>query len=471
MRYDLVVIGSDPEGQKGALAAARLGKRVALIECRENAREDAGFTSSTIPSRILRDAIVHLTEVQQANLPDARCAEGGVIAMRDLRRQVTRIINREAEVLHDQLVRNGIDLYPGEARFAGPHEIWVEGDGATLPLDASHILLACGTRPARPANIPLDGRHVFDSDGILELDSIPRSLIVVGAGVTGIEQAFLFAALGVDVTVVDGRESLLDFCDRDVVDVLLSCGRSLGFNFHFGEDVIGLDRMPGNRIALQLAGGKRLIGENVLYAAGRVGDTAGLNLPAAGLEPDERGRLWCDEYHRTWVPHIYGVGAAVGFPALARHSRNQGRRAIGHAFGLPFPGSRHVTRNLYTIPEIAMVGMGEDQLTKERVPFEVGIVRAGNEGDRPGLLKVLFHRATRRVLGMRCIGEQAIEIVRIGESVMTGDGTIEDFREAVFDDSVMAEFCQVAGDGLSGLELTGPSEVADLDLFVAGRAL
>jgi NAD(P) transhydrogenase len=363
-------------------------------------------------------------------------------------------------VIHDQLECNGIDLLHGLARFTGPHELVVECANETARLETEYVLVACGTRPARPASIPFDGRHVFDSDEILQLETIPRSMIVVGGGVIGLEYAIMFATLGVRVTVVDGREKVLEFCDREIIDTLLFHGRSLGMVFRLGEDVIGMDKIKGERVAVQLESGKRLIGDSVLFTAGRIGDTDQLNLPAAGLEPDDRGRLWCDENHRTWVPHIYGVGDVVGFPALASVSMEQGRRAICHAFGRPFQGCQHMPYGLYTIPEISMVGKNEEQLTKEHVPYEVGIARfreiARGQilGDKLGLLKLLFHRVTRKLLGVHCIGETATEIVHIGQSVMAFDGTIDYFRDTVFNYPTMAECYKVAAfDGLNKLDL------------------
>lgn len=479
MRYDLVVIGSGPAGQKGAIAAAKLNKRVAMVERSRLGPGGVCLHSGTIPSKTMREAILHLTGFRQRDVFGERYRDKRKVTMHDLKRQIVHVVEHELDVIHDQLDRNGVDLYRGQARFAGPHEITVESADETVRLVADYVLVACGTKPARPANIPFDGKHVFDSDEILQLETIPRSMIVVGGGVIGLEYAIMFATLGVRVTVVDGREKMLEFCDREIVDTLLFHCRSLGMVFRVGEDVIGVDKIGGERIALQLESGKRLIGDSVLFTAGRVGDTAELNLPAAGLEPDDRGRLWCDENHRTWVPHIYGVGDVVGFPALASVSMEQGRRAICHAFGLPFLGCQHMPYGLYTIPEISMVGKNEEQLTKEHVPYEVGIARfreiARGQilGDKLGMLKLLFHRATRKLLGVHCIGETATEIVHIGQSVMAFDGTIDYFRDTVFNYPTMAECYKVAAfDGLNKLDFEERFEPADdLETRVAEEAL
>jgi NAD(P) transhydrogenase len=460
MRYDLVVIGSGPAGQKGAIAAAKLNKRVAMIERSQLGPGGVCLHSGTIPSKTMREAILHLTGYRQRDVFGERYRDKRKITMHDLKRQIAHVVDHEMDVIHDQLDCNGIDLFHGQAQFTGPHELVVDCANETSRLEADYVLVACGTRPARPASIPFDGKHVFDSDEILQLETIPRSLIVVGGGVIGLEYAIMFATLGVRVTVVDGREKLLEFCDREIVDALLFHCRSLEMMFRLGEDVIGVDHIKGDRVAVQLESGKRLIGDSVLYAAGRIGDTAKLNLPAAGLEPDERGRVWCDENHRTWAKHIYGAGDVVGFPALASVSMEQGRRAVCHAFGLPFRGCQHMPYGLYTIPEISMVGKSEEQLTKEKVPYEVGIARfreiARGQilGDQLGMLKLLFHRVTRQILGVHCIGETATEIIHIGQSVMSFGGTMDYFRDTVFNYPTMAECYKVAAfNGLNKLDL------------------
>ncbi len=312
-------------------------------------------------------------------------------------------------------------------------------------LRGDNILVAVGTKPARPSHIPFDGTRIFDSDELLKLEQIPRSMIVVGAGVIGIEYAIMLATLGVQVTVVDGRERILDFCDSEIVDTLIYHARSLGIVFRLGEDVVGIQKLPQGMVFVQLESGKRLVGETVLFTVGRVGDTADLNLQAAGLEPDERGRLWCNEHNQTWVPHIYGVGDVVGFPALASVSMEQGRRAVCHAFGQPFETCKHLPYGLFSIPEISMVGQTEQKLTADCVPYEVGVARYKEIarghiiGDTTGMLKILFHRHTRKLLGIHCIGEAATEIVHIGQAVMALDGTMDYFRDTVFNYPTMAE--------------------------------
>jgi NAD(P) transhydrogenase len=479
MRYDLVVIGTDPVALDGAIAAARLNKRVALIERNQIGAGGAGLRSNAIPSNAMREAMLHVMDCRQSDaLGKPDCAQRQ-ITMQDLKRLVAGIVEREWDVVRGQLDRYGVELHRGDARFTSPHELTVRSDDGSIDLRADYFLLACGARPARKSQIPFDGRRVFDTIDILHLDSIPCSLIVVGAGAIGMECAFMFATLGARVTVVDGREQILEFCDREIVDELMFRGRSLGLVFRLGEDVIGLEHLPGDRVGAQLESGKRLIADSVLYAAGRTGDTAGLNLQAAGLESDESGRLWCDEDHRTWAKHIYGAGDVVGFPALARLSPEQGRRAVTHAFGRTVPDCRLMPCKLNTIPAISMVGKNEEQLRNERVPYEIGMARFDDFargqtlGESFGLLKLLFHRATRELLGVHCIGEKADELIHIGRSVMSLGGTVEYFRDMEVDDPAVAECCKVAAfDGLNKLGVGGNLRRAhELERAVAAVAL
>jgi NAD(P) transhydrogenase len=457
-QYDLIVIGSGPSGQKGAIAAAKMGKRVALIERNLGTLGGVCLHTGTIPSKTMREAILHLSGYRQRNVYGDVYRQKRRITMDDLRRKVAQVQQRELDVVQDQLERNGVDIFSGSARFLGPHDVEVRSHDGTRILEGAHILVATGTRPTHPENVPFDGSTVFDSDEILNIERIPRSMIVVGGGVIGIEYAIMFATLGVDVTVVDGRERLLEFCDREIVDALLYHARSLGMVLRLGEDVIAVDRIGAGRVVVELESGKRLVGEVLLFAAGRSGDTEDLHIEAAGLEPDERGRLWCNESHQTWVPHIYGVGDVVGFPALASVSMEQGRRAVCSAFGKPFERCKQMPYGLFTIPEISMVGKTEEELTAERVPYETGVARfreiARGQilGDEAGLLKLIFHRETRKILGVHCIGETATEIVHIGQTVMAFDGTLDYFRDTVFNYPTMAECYKVAAfDGLNKL--------------------
>jgi NAD(P) transhydrogenase len=467
MRYDLIVIGSGPAGQKGAIAAAKLSNRVAVIDRSHRQIGGVCLHTGTIPSKTMREAILYLTGFRMRSVYGERYRDKRRVTMSDVRRQISYVLEHEREVIHDQLERNGIDTYAGEARFVSPHEVVIESTDRVNRLEADRFLLACGTRPARPDSIPFDGRRIFDSDEILKLESIPRSMTVVGGGVIGIEYAIMFAILGARVTVVDARNCLLEFCDREIVEMLLFHARALGMSFRLGESVVRVDHLGDDRVALQLESGKRLIGDRVLFAAGRTGDTERLNLAAAGLGTDNRGRLRCNADHQTEVAHIYAVGDVIGFPALASVAMEQGRRAVSSAFGLPFRGCDVLPYGLFTIPEISMIGRNEEQLTSERVPYEVGIARYREiargqiGGDQTGMLKLLFDRNTRALLGVHCIGESATEIIHIGQAVMSFGGTIEYFRDTVFNYPTMAECYKVAAfDGLNKLALDRPGPSA-----------
>jgi len=464
MKYDLVVIGSGPAGQKGAIAAVKMNKRVAIVERQQHRLGGVCLHTGTIPSKTMREAILHLTGYRQRDVYRDQYRKKRSITMDDLRRKLSQVTEHELEVVQDQLQRNGVDIYAGQAQFLRPHEIEVVGPEGRSVVEADKVLLACGTKPARPEHIPFDGQTVFDSDELLQLSEIPRSMIVIGGGVIGTEYAIMFATLGVKVTVVDGREQLLDFCDREIVQALLYHARSLGVIFRLGEAVTAVQRSPRGTVAVELESGKRLMADTVLFSVGRQGDTETLNLPAAGLEADSRGRLQCSQDHETDVAHIFAVGDVVGFPALASTSMEQGRRAACYAFGEPFSPCNHMPYGLFTIPEISMVGKNEQQLTAERIPYEVGIARFDEiargqiAGDKIGMLKLLFHRETRKLLGIHCIGETATEIIHLGQAVMALGGTIEYFRDTVFNYPTMSESYKVAAfDGLNKLAFGEPA--------------
>lgn len=465
MKYDLIVIGSGPAGQKGAIAAAKLGKSVAVVERQSSQIGGACLHTGTIPSKTMREAIMHLSGYRQRDVYSEQYRRKRHIRMEDLQRKIAAVAGRERQVIEDQLDRNSIDIYSGHATFIDPYTVEVTEHGVPTRLTGERILIATGTRPYRDETIPFDGRRVFDSDELLQLDRIPRSMIVVGGGVIGLEYGIMFQTLGVQVTVVDGRDQLLPFCDREIVETLQYHARSIGMVLRLGEDVVETTLRANDRVAIELESGKRLVAESVLIAMGRTGDTAELNLPAAGLAPDDKGRISCSEHFQTDVPHIYAVGDVVGFPALASASMEQGRHAVRHAFGSDIRPSGLLPYGLFTIPEISMVGESEETLTAAHVPYETGVARFREiargqiAGDRGGLLKLLFHRETKKLLGIHCIGHGATEIIHIGQAVMHFEGTIDYFRDTVFNYPTMAECYKVAAfDGLNKLDLDAPMD-------------
>ena len=332
MQYDLIVIGSGPAGQKGAIAAAKLGKKVALVERTQKKVGGVCLHTGTVPSKTLREAILFLTGYRQRNVYGNRYNHRRHITMEDLRRKLAEVVTAERNVIIDQLERNLVDVFRGQAEFVDPHTVKVSGPENVAEISAEHFLIATGTKPSRPGHIPFDGKSVFDSDEILCIDRIPRSMIIIGGGVIGIEYGIMFAALGVNITVVDGRETLLDFCDREIVDHLMFYARSLGITFRLGENVEMVETIDENRVLVELQSQKRIVGETAFFSVGRRGDTDSLNPAVAGLGTDSRGRIKCNDNFQTCISHIFAVGDVIGFPSLASTSMEQGRQAVNFIY-------------------------------------------------------------------------------------------------------------------------------------------
>ncbi len=449
--YDLLVIGSGPGGQKAAIAAAKLGRRVAIVE-KHAAVGGVCVNTGTIPSKTMREAVLYLTGMSQREMYGASYRVKQDITVADLLARTQHVVGREVEVVRAQLQRNRVDLLTGVARFVDPHVVAVDGrhHGEHTTVSASKIVIATGTRPARPSEVAFDDARVLDSDGILSLDTIPASMVVVGAGVIGIEYASMFAALGTRVTVVEQRDRMLEFCDSEVVESLKFHLRDLAVTFRFGEKVTEV--AVGERgTVTTLASGKRIPADTVMYSAGRQGMTTELALGNAGLAADARGRISVDEHFRTTVEHIYAVGDVIGFPALAATSMDQGRLAAYHAFGEPAGGLTALQPiGIYTIPEVSYVGQTEVELTSSSVPYEVGIARYRElargqiAGDSYGMLKLLVSTADRTLLGVHVFGTGATDLVHIGQAVMGCGGTVDYLVEAVFNYPTLSEAYKVA---------------------------
>jgi NAD(P) transhydrogenase len=457
--YDLIVIGSGPAGQKAAICAAKMRKRVAVVE-RKRTIGGVCVHTGTIPSKTFREAILYLSGLRQRTFYGRGYALKENICMQDLVFRADAVMAREIEVIKAQLRRNRVTVYEGNGRFLDPHTIEVASEEGFTLLRGENFVIACGTRPAHDSDIPIDGKRIFDSDQVHELEELPRELIVVGAGIIGLEYASMFAALGVKVTLLDQRPTLLDFADREIVESLCFQLRQLGTVFRLGERVVsvGFDA-ERDRVFAKLESGKTVHGAALLYAVGRQANSDQLNLEAIGLVPDGRGKLIVDDSFRTAIPHVYAAGDVIGFPALASTSMEQGRLASCHIFGVPgnIPPNQ-IPYGIYTIPEISMVGATEEQLTRDKVPYEVGIARyaelakAQMLGDDQGLLKLIFDPASLKLLGVHVIGERAVEIVHIGQAVLALGGTIEYFRDTVFNYPTLAEAFKVAAlDGLNKL--------------------
>jgi NAD(P) transhydrogenase len=454
--YDLVVIGSGPAGQKGAIAAAKLGKRVAVVD-RKAWVGGVCLHTGTIPSKTLREAILYLTGFQQRSFYGRDYSVKDAVSVADLAFRVQTVMAREAEVVRAQLKRNGVALLDGTARFVDPHTLEIETPDGAQRVQGAYVLIACGTRPARDPGIPFDGDRILDTDELGQARRLPRELIVVGAGVIGLEYASMFAALGTRITLIEQRPAILDFVDREMVETLTWCMRQRGVVFRLGEKVVSVRTATTGRVVAELASGKQVQGDGLLYSVGRQANSDLLNLAAAGLSGDARGRIAVDEHFRTPVPHIYAAGDVIGFPALASTSMEQGRLASCHMFGgacshrpelLPY--------GIYTVPEISMVGRTEQEMTEARVPYEFGVARYAELakgqmiGADVGMLKILFDPGSLRVLGVHAVGELATEIIHIGQAVLALGGTMEYFRETVFNYPTLAEAYKVAGlDGLN----------------------
>lgn len=444
--YDVVVIGSGPGGQKAAIASAKLGKSVAVIE-RGRMIGGVCVNTGTIPSKTLREAVLYLTGMSQRELYGASYRVKDKITPADLLARTQHVIGKEIEVVRNQLMRNRIDLLVGHGRFIDPHTIVVEESqrAEKTTVTGDYIVIATGTQPVRPPGVAFDEERVLDSDGILDLRFIPSSMVVVGAGVIGIEYASMFAALGTRVTVVEKRDSMLEFCDPEVVEALRFHLRDLAVTFRFGEEVTAVEVSPTGTVTT-LASGKQIPAETVMYSAGRQGHTAHLDLAAAGLEADPRGRIVVDDDYRTPVEHIYAVGDVIGFPALAATSMEQGRLAAYHAFGEPTDGITDLQPiGIYSIPEVSYVGKTELELTRNAVPYEVGVARYRElargqiAGDSYGMLKLLVSTTDLTLLGVHIFGTNATEMVHIGQAIMGCGGTVEYLVDAVFNYPTFSE--------------------------------
>ena len=459
-RYDMVVIGSGPSGQRAAIQAAKLGGRVAVCERREvvgGICVDIG----TIPSKTFREGALYLTGFMQRGIYGPAYTLKEDVTMADLVFRCQQVTGREAGIVRQQLRRNHVEVITGSASFLDGHSLKVVGPAGETAFEADYIVIACGTEAIRPDNVHIDSDWVFTPDDILQMKDLPRSLTVVGGGVVGIEYASIFAELGVEVTVVDRSVRLLQFADAEIVDALIYRMRDMNCVFRLGEKVATVEIHGPERVVATLESGKKIISDALLYSVGRVGATDGLNLPNAGLEEDGRGRLPVNDSYQTNQSHIYAVGDVIGFPALASTSAEQGRVAACNAFGVKHTSLPQLfPYGIYSVPEISMVGQTEQALTEARVPYEIGvarfreIARGAIIGTTDGMLKLLFHQETRKLLGVHIVGHGASELVHIGQAVLAFDGTVDYFVNSVFNYPTFAECYKVAA--LDGYNKVGP---------------
>jgi NAD(P) transhydrogenase len=456
--YDLIVIGSGPGGQRAAIQAAKSGKRVAIIE-KDAAVGGVCINTGTIPSKTMREAVLHLSGFYYQNFYGANYHVKDVVTMSDLNDRVHRVIENEVAVIQDQLQRNGVDLLHGRGSFLDANHVLVDNGTGRNQLEGANILIATGTKPAVNAKVPVNGRTIIDSDQILDMTQLPKTLIVVGGGVIGVEYACMFATLGVRVTIVEKRPRLLEFADTEMVEALTYSMRDRRVTMRLNEEVDSVEELPDGRVAAMLVSNKRVIGDALLYAVGRQGNVDGLNLSAAGVAADDRGRIHVDADYRTAQPHIFAVGDVIGFPSLASVSMEQGRIAAARAFNLKIQSDPAAyPYGIYTIPQISFIGKTEEQLTQEDAPYEVGmayyreIARGQISGQTEGRLKLLFHRETLELLGVHIYGEEAAELLHIGQAVFTLKGKVTYFVNTVFNYPTLAECYKAAAfNGLNRL--------------------
>ncbi len=457
--YELIVIGSGPGGQRAAINAVKAGKRVALVE-KQSAVGGVCINTGTIPSKTMREAVLHLSGFYDQSFYGANYHSKDQITMADLNFRVQRVIENEVSVIQDQLKRNGVDLFHGLAKFTGPHSIRVENNNGFSELEGDYVILATGTKPASNPKVPINGRNIINSDQILAMPQVPRTLIVVGGGVIGVEYACMFATLGVRVIIVEKRPRLLEFADTEMVEALSYQMRDHRATMRLSEEVESVEELPDGKVAANLVSKKRIIADALLYAVGRAGNVEPLDLPAAGLSADNRGRIKVDENFRTSQPHIFAVGDVIGFPSLASVSMEQGRIAAARAFGLDVHSDpAGYPYGIYTIPQISFIGKTEEQLTDEDVPYEVGvayyreIARGQITGHVDGRLKLLFHRETLELLGVHIFGEDAAELLHIGQAVLLLKGKVSYFKNTVFNYPTLAECYKTAAfNGLNRLQ-------------------
>lgn len=458
--YDLIVIGSGPGGQKAAVQAAKLDKRVLIVERTSVSVGGICTHTGTIPSKAMREAVLYLSGFRLRGIYGKSYRVKQHITMADLLFRGDQVIRQEIQVIQDQMARNHVELAFGLATFADPHRIKVNSADGFHEHTADTFVIATGSTPARPPDVPFDDETIIDSDGLLRMKDIPSAMTVVGAGVIGCEYACMLAALGTKVTLVDGRPRLLDFVDAEIIESLQYQMRQMRVSLRLGEAVDRVEREENGTILARLKSGKQIASPTLLYSVGRLGATAELNLPNIGIDPDARGRLKVNASYQTTLPHVYAVGDVIGFPSLASTSMEQGRLASCYAFNekanaIP---EQLLPYGIYTIPEISVIGPTEEQLTRDGVPYEVGVARYREiargqlMGDEDGMLKLVFHLNTHKLLAVSVIGEGATELVHIGQAVMAFGGTIDSLVTNVFNYPTLAECYKVAAlDGINRL--------------------
>jgi len=450
--YDLVIIGSGPAGRTAAIQAGKLKRKVLVVD-RKDRLGGVSIHTGTIPSKTLRETVLNLSGWRERSFYGRSYRVKDEIGASDLRDRLEKTLDYEVDVLEHQFNRNHVETLHGVARFLSKTEIEVTTDtDEIVQVTSKKFLIATGTKTYRPDNVPFNGTNILDSDEFLEMSQIPRSLIVVGAGVIGVEYATMFSALDVKVTLIEPRETFLDFIDRTLIQEFTHEIRENGVDLRLGSAVANIED-KGDHVQLELENGRQVQAEMLLFAAGRIGATEKLGMEAVGLELDHRGRFSVDrKTYQTDVPNIYAAGDVIGHPSLASTSLQQGRVAACHALNTPsLPESPWFPYGIYSVPEISTCGMSEEDIQKRNIPYEVGVARfretsRGNiMGLEHGMLKMLFSLKTRRVLGVQIVGEGATELIHIAQAVLNLKGTVDYFVQNTFNYPTLAEAYKIAG--------------------------
>jgi NAD(P) transhydrogenase len=444
--YDLIVIGVGPAGEKAAAQAAYFGKSVLAIE-RASAPGGAGTHTGTVPSKTLRETAMYLTGYRSREMYGIAVELEPTATLPRLMSRKAAIVESESQRIRGNLDRHGVALLRGVGRFVDAHTVEVSGPEGVRRVSGEYVLIATGSRPARPTEIDFTDEHIHDSDEILAIERLPASLAILGAGVIGCEYACMFAALGVKVTLVDARDTLLTFLDREMVAQLVASMQRMGIEVRLGLRWSWVGRSGGSVVVRFEASPVEIVAEQLLFAAGREGRTEELNLAAVGIVPDKRGYLAVDSRYRTSAPSILAAGDAIGFPALAATSMEQGRVAVCHAFGFEYKQSVAdlLPFGIYTIPEVSALGETEESCRLTGIDYVAGRARYAQNprgkiaGDTEGLLKLVVDRPTRKLIGVHVIGERATELVHIGQAVVHLDGSVDAFIEMVFNFPSLAE--------------------------------
>ncbi|MFQ5586299.1 MAG: Si-specific NAD(P)(+) transhydrogenase [Thermodesulfobacteriota bacterium] len=455
--YDVLVIGSGPGGEKAAIQASKLGKRVVIIE-RQPYIGGAGLHTGTLPSKTLRETALYLAGIKERVVFGFQVTFGHDVRLGELMYRKSEVTRKQMELIIDQLSRNNVELIYGEASFVDNRTLEIKGSGGMERVTGEVVIIATGTSPARPADVPFDREHIYDSDSILKLDRIPKNLTIIGGGVIGCEYACIFSALGVKVSLVEKKARLLKFADEEIVTSLMHWMRNSGVTLRLNEEVVRIKVTRPGRVETALKSGKVVFSEKLLYTMGRVGNTETLNLDALGLKTDERCLLSVNDSFQTGIENVYAVGDVIGFPSLASTSIEQGRRAVCNAYeteGRTCTNVGYMPYGIYTIPEISMVGGTEEDLSEKGVPYETGsaffeeVARGQIIGGVHGMLKLIFDRTNRGLLGVHIVGENASELIHIGQAVMNFGGTVDYFKDVVFNYPTLSDAYKVAA--LNGL--------------------